>query len=157
MDRKNIERTLVAAFFAVMVLLCVVVVIQKLAEQAGQVAPTATGGGSAPAYAQSLNAVIFALAIAGFCILIAIGGIKYIGRDNVMERPVRAAIYKYIQEHPGAHLHKICDALDLNVTNATWHLRKLKETHYISEKKEGKFLKYYPLERQISGNSRDFT
>jgi len=157
MDKKGIERTLMAAFVGVMMMLCVVIVVKEISTRAGE-ATMGSGSGLEPPAAQApLNAVIFALAIAGFSILLAIGGIKYIGRDNVLERPARASIYKYIQEHPGAHLHKICDELDLNVTNATWHLRKLEETHYISKKKEGKFLKYYPLERQVSGNQRDFT
>lgn len=105
----------------------------------------------------TLMTVLVIAGLSGLTVLLIIGGIKYIGRDNVLDTPVRASIYKYVQDHPGAHLRQICNDLDINVTNATWHLRKLEETHYVTKKKEGKFLKYYPLERKLEGNPRDFS
>ncbi|MDD5502954.1 MAG: helix-turn-helix domain-containing protein [Candidatus Thermoplasmatota archaeon] len=104
----------------------------------------------------TLMTILVIVGMSGFAVLVVIGGIKYIGRDNVLDTPVRASIYKYVQDNPGAHLRQICSDLDINVTNATWHLRKLEETHYVTKKKEGKFLKYYPLERKVEGNPRDF-
>lgn len=81
------------------------------------------------------------------------GGVKYIDRNNVMESPLRRAMYNYIRENPGAYLREISRALDINPTNTTWHLRKLTEADFVRSQMSNGLKLYYPIEGGIKSKN----
>jgi predicted transcriptional regulator len=71
------------------------------------------------------------------------GGTRF-REEDVLEHDVRAAIYQHVQQHVGASLKEITDALGLSTTNAVWHLRKLEERGLVRGRKSNGAKVYYP-------------
>lgn len=64
--------------------------------------------------------------------------------ESILASPTRQGIYQYLCSHPGAYLSKIAEANELALHTAKWHLKKLAERDYISQKKSGKRSLFYP-------------
>ena len=90
-------------------------------------------------------AVLFAV-VATIFAFFAMGGIKYVTPENVLDTEVRKNLYTYIEEYPGSHLREIARELDLKPSNAAWHLRKLEQTNLVRSRDIGGKRVYYLVE-----------
>jgi len=59
--------------------------------------------------------------------------------------PVKRKILQYIMDHPGAVQKSIARLLGKSPTDLNYHLNELYRMGLIRKKREGKFVKYYPL------------
>ncbi|PKK85340.1 MAG: hypothetical protein CVT48_05840 [Thermoplasmata archaeon HGW-Thermoplasmata-1] len=76
-------------------------------------------------------------------IIFAVGGVKTVTPENVLDKKIRQLLLEHIRNNPGTHLREIAEKLSMNVTNARWHLRKLEKTDLVTGKKSNGKLIYY--------------
>lgn len=90
------------------------------------------------------------LAVAGAGALLGVAGVAVWGvtrfrdTEEVLRHEIRSKIYRYVQDHVGASLKDITEALGLSTTNAVWHLRKLEDTGLLRGRKVNGAKVYYP-------------
>ena len=71
---------------------------------------------------------------------------KKIVKTQVLANKKRDSIYKYIFNHPGAHLREIRDKLKLQPHLTNLHLKVLENFNYIYRKKHLKYRVYFPTD-----------
>ena len=85
--------------------------------------------------------------------------------DNILDNPIRRAIFQYIQQFPGAHYQMIKRAIESQILNGfsknnknnkelgnstmTHHLKKLEEFNYIKSQRDGHMLRFFPKKMKI--------
>lgn len=82
-----------------------------------------------------------ALGMVGFALW---GVTRFRSTEEVLQHELRSKIYRYVEEHVGASLKDITEALGLSTTNAVWHLRKLEEGGLVRGRKFNGAKVYYP-------------
>ena len=93
-----------------------------------------------------ISIAVLVAVIATVFAFFAMGGIKYVTPENVLDTEVRKNLYTYIEEYPGSHLREIARELDLKPSNAAWHLRKLEQTNLVRSRDIGGKKVYYLVE-----------
>lgn len=74
------------------------------------------------------------------------GGVKHVTPDNALDNESRAALYDTIQDQPGIHLRELARDQDMNVTSATWHVKKLEDVGLVRSTKLDGYKVFYPSE-----------
>lgn len=85
--------------------------------------------------------------VAGLGVLyyLGVGGLRHVGRENVLDHPMRTALLDTIRSSPGIHLRELASSHETAVTNTQWHLRKLEQAGLVKTQKiQGRRL-YYPV------------
>lgn len=91
--------------------------------------------------------------IGGLYYYMAVGGLRHVDKQNVMEHPLRRSLMEMVQDQPGIHLRELANAHGTAVTNTQWHLRKLELADMLrTQKVQGRRL-YYPAEGGIEARS----
>jgi predicted transcriptional regulator len=88
--------------------------------------------------------VVGSLGAMGVATLAVWGGTRFRTKDEILEHELRSRIYAYVQQHVGASLKDITEALGLSTTNAVWHLRKLEDGGLVRGRKFNGAKIYYP-------------
>lgn len=83
-------------------------------------------------------------AVFGFAGLAVWMGTRFRSTEEVLQHELRSKIYRYVEEHVGASLKDITEALGLSTTNAVWHLRKLEDSGLVRGRKFNGAKVYYP-------------
>lgn len=90
------------------------------------------------------------LTLAGIGIFLAIGGLKHVDEQNVLEHPLRKSIMETVTGTPGVHLRELATRHDTAVTNTQWHLRKLEQAGLVRTQKVGGRRLYYPTKGGVA-------
>lgn len=77
-----------------------------------------------------------------------------IGRDELLEHDVRRAIYDYVDEHPGAHVSEIAEAVDLGWGTAVYHLERLASAEILVSEESGNH-KCFFRNGEVSAEARE--
>lgn len=90
------------------------------------------------------------LTLAGIGIFLAMGGLRHVDNNNVLEHPLRKGIMESVSDQPGVHLRELATLHDTAVTNTQWHLRKLEQAGLIRTQKVGGRRLFYPTQGGIA-------
>jgi predicted transcriptional regulator len=87
-----------------------------------------------------LPAELLLIAVLGFWVHF---GFRSITRQNVLENPARARLFRLILDHPGIHLHTLRDEMTLNRGTARYHLLRLERAGMISPYRDNRWTCYF--------------
>jgi predicted transcriptional regulator len=90
------------------------------------------------------------LTLAGLGLFLAIGGLKHVDEQNVLEHPLRNGIMETVSSAPGVHLRELATQHGTAVTNTQWHLRKLEQAGLVRTQKVGGRRLYYPTKGGVA-------
>lgn len=90
------------------------------------------------------------LTLAGLGLFLAMGGLRHVDQNNVLEHPLRKGIMETVQAQPGVHLRELATLHDTAVTNTQWHLRKLEQAGLVRTQKVGGRRLFYPTQGGIA-------
>lgn len=74
-----------------------------------------------------------------------LGLFSRVGRDEVLDHPVRVDLFEAIREDPGIHLAEAVDEVDVGHGATRHHVSKLEEHDLVRREKHGGYVRLFPV------------